>query len=115
MNKAPISSLNRLLTEFRSWQEQRQDSQYAELKSGLERMKSGLDDLQRAARKDERSHARGFNIFRLLGVEHDEVKTHSPLLHTLLSPDGNPGRKSFRCAWAFHGLMNLITGTSSSS
>jgi hypothetical protein len=77
---------------------------YKSLKSGLARHRSGkfkvefaqlrrrLTPVQRRVRERKRRKANQFNIFRLLGVERDEVKTHSALIADLLNPRGTHGQ-----------------------
>jgi hypothetical protein len=88
LDKAALVGISRLLESYNHWQEQRQVENYHALEDSLFRMRDELDILRQRAEKDEYQHASRFNIFSLLGVQNNEVNTHSRLLGELLLPSG---------------------------
>lgn len=67
------------LTEFKN--------SFGHIKAGLKIIISVLSELNKAT-------ALNFNIFRLLGVDREEVRTHSAFLADLLNPMGTHGQKA---------------------
>jgi hypothetical protein len=58
----------------------------------FEHMRTSLDMLKTWNQGQERQSAPRFNLFQLLGVARDEVRTHSALLADLLTPQGTHGQ-----------------------
>lgn len=81
---------------FRSYRDVREANRkslpFAEVKGGLDRLRSELEPLQAAAREREAIEVRDFNIFRILRLSRKEVITHSPMLANLLNPSGTHGQ-----------------------
>jgi len=57
-------------------------------KSDFGRLAKAWQPLRYELEKRNRTQARDFNIFNILGVAHDEVNTHSAFLADLLNPSG---------------------------
>ena len=88
MDMTPPLKIADLLEIFRGRQERHQAAKFHSLEVGLVRMREALNVLQQRAEEEEFLIASRFNIFSLLGVESNEVATHSRLLGELLSPKG---------------------------
>lgn len=63
-----------------------------EFKKRFNQLKEFMGCIQTLGRKYEKETASQFNIFRVLGVERKEVKTHSAFIANLLDPQGNHGQ-----------------------
>jgi hypothetical protein len=55
----------------------------------FQHLRSGITQFQATAAVFDRSVAKRFNLFHLLGVATDEVRTHSALLAEMLDPHGS--------------------------
>jgi len=64
-----------------------------QFKSDFDRLRVVLAELRSEVEERDKALASGFNVFRLLGVSHNEVHTHSALLADFLNPDGRHGQK----------------------
>lgn len=58
----------------------------------FEAIRAGMGALTEWQRERDRREAGGFNIFRVLGIDTREVKTHSAMLGCLLDPEGAHGQ-----------------------
>jgi hypothetical protein len=63
-----------------------------DFRSAFARFREQLESHRKEDRVREANEAPGFNLFRLLSCESDEVRTHSALLAELLSPEGSHGQ-----------------------
>lgn len=61
-------------------------------KRAFRQMAAGVDAIAQTTQQHVQATAPAFNIFRMLGVDTDEVRTHSRLLADLLNPNGSHGQ-----------------------
>ena len=66
---------------------------HSQFKVGFARLQHQFKELQTEIQLTEKRFAPDFNVFRLLSIDTDEVKTHSPLLASLLNPVGQHGQR----------------------
>ena len=78
---------------YRNVTNQLADSGLRQFRGNFAQLRISLARLQDEAEKHNQQAASGFNVFELLGVVHDEVRTHSAFLADLLDPDGAHGQK----------------------
>lgn len=55
-------------------------------------LRGELEERRKQDRERDKAEAPRFNLFRLLGVEPDEVRTHSAFIADLLDPEGSHGQ-----------------------
>ena len=84
-----IQQTAEFIARFRSFDAAMQNERFEQFCADFKRLQTGLAPLQAQAAAEQRRTAGTFNIFRLLGVAHDEVRTHSALLANLLDPHGS--------------------------
>ena len=63
-----------------------------EFQLAFNHIKNGIDSIKKVCKGYEKDYGTNFNIFKILGVGHKEVKTHSALLSNLLDPHGAHGQ-----------------------
>lgn len=88
---ASIAEIDRLLKDFRAFEEQHKAAWIANFKADFTKLAEGFWKVQGVA-LERLKHKPEFNIFRLLEIEHFEVKTHSVMLADLLDPNGSHGQ-----------------------
>ena len=84
MNAISLNQIEVFLSDFK----QKQIEQTEALKNDFKRLLSEYEQFRSKYYKEVRFKAPSFNIFRLLGVTRDEVRTHSRFLAELLHPAG---------------------------
>lgn len=87
-----MSSLDQLaefVDRYRQFRDQSHAEQFSQFCREFRRLESGLSPLRAQAAAERQRTAASFNIFRVLGVDYDEVRTHSALLADLLDPKGS--------------------------
>jgi len=89
MDEASLAGITSLLGNFRLHREETQAEKYKALAEGLSRMRAGLEPIREQFARVEIVNASHFNIFSMLGVQHNEVTTHSRFLYELLRPEGS--------------------------
>ena len=81
------------LKRYETYKTQTQQDALGQFTRAFNRLRPAYEALQRQVLEAARLHAPQFNIFRLLGVAHLEVTTHSAFLASLLQPDGPHGQQ----------------------
>lgn len=84
-----IDPIANFITRFRAFVDERQSSDFERFRVDFRRIQTGIDERKTDAAAAQRQTAANFNIFHILGVHHDEVRTHSALLANLLNPQGS--------------------------
>lgn len=77
------------IERYRTFAQEYDQTRFERFQADFERLRPGMVNLQAAAAAERRSTASTFNIFHLLGVAYDEVRTHSAILADLLNPRGH--------------------------
>ena len=86
--KKSTDGLVQFMKRYETFSQEWETNYLEQLKVDFEKFKSAIGTLQKEAAKKERLVASNFNIFQVLGVVSDEVKTHSAFLANLLNPAG---------------------------
>jgi len=92
MNTISIHQIENFLTEYKQSVIKKRIEETEALKNDFYCLFSEYKQFKRKNIKDARFKAPSFNIFRLLGVTRDEVRTHSRFLAELLNPAGRHGQ-----------------------
>lgn len=80
------------MQRFARFQAAHQAERISEFKTKFGMMARALASIRALAQETDRQTGRAFNIFRVLGMEHLEVRTHSAFLAQLLDPEGTHGQ-----------------------
>ena len=91
---ATLPEIERFFTGYNQLQASNAALRLREFRQGFESLRTVFDSLSAMSRELDRSTGRAFNIFRLLGVEWLEPRTHSKVLVGLLDPNGTHAQGS---------------------
>lgn len=84
-----VEELANFINRYRTFVDECQNRDFDRFRADFRRIQTGIDERKAAAAVAQRQTAANFNIFHILSVHHDEVRTHSALLANLLSPHGS--------------------------
>ena len=83
-----LEEVTSFLHRYRSFTHGQTQDRFTRFCDDFERFRVGMTARLRLAEEDRRRTASTFNVFRVLGVAHDEIRTHSAILADLLDPKG---------------------------
>jgi hypothetical protein len=89
VSDSSIDQIVDFVARFRSLDAKVRNERFEQFCADFTRLQTGLAPLQAQAAAELRRTARTFNLFKVLGVAYDEVRTHSALLANLLDPRGS--------------------------
>ncbi len=92
MNTTSLKQIDNFLQEYRQSIFENRIAQVEALKLDFKRLISDFDQFRNEANEKAPFDAPSFNIFSLLRVTRDEVRTHSKFLAELLNPAGTHGQ-----------------------
>lgn len=87
-----VARLSSFLQDFRKFDEESRRRRLNALGSYLDQLGGDLKTLREKSAEQDRLYAPHFNVFRLLGIERDEVSLHTAFLAELLNPNGPHGQ-----------------------
>ena len=93
MTEIDVENASQLLNHFQNHARDSRQEAINDFQNRFVRLRDEYLERKVSAAEAARNYAIGFNIFRLLGVAHDEQRTHSALLADLLSPNGSHGQQ----------------------
>ena len=88
-----VKELGDFLVHYDQFKTTSKQDALARFELAFNRLRPAYEELHHKVLEEARLHAPQFNIFRLLGVAHLEVPTHSAFLAALLRPDGPHGQQ----------------------
>jgi hypothetical protein len=93
MNQAvTIEEMQHMFNWYKRFSNEWKDARFQEFAVSFGHVKTALHAIMQLSAKLERHRATGFNIFQILKVESNEVRTHSAVLSELLTPSGSHGQ-----------------------
>ena len=92
---ADLAQIREFVTRYHDFRTEGTERRLREFQTGFGHLRSALEIIGGLKRKHDRQVAPTFNIFKILGVQHLEVRTHSRLLAELLDPDGSHGQGDY--------------------
>ena len=95
-----IEELSDLLKRYTRFTRKYTNQRISEFTSNFRVLKASIRSIQDVALELERVSANKFNVFQVLGVTTNEVRTHSAFLSELLRPNGTHGQGSL-FLWSF--------------
>src|SRR5262245_26574954 len=87
-----LHRLRDFLARYQAFGSESERFRLEDFRSGFGPLAAGLAGFRRLAAELDRRQAPRFSIFRVLGIEHREVTTHSRFLAHLLDPSGTHGQ-----------------------
>lgn len=116
MADVDINGVATLLDHYKAFAGRRRTETVRDFQNRFIRLRDDYQSKKVAAQEKARQYAPSFNVFRLLGVERDEQRTHSALLADLLAPDGSHGQQyAFLSHFLEHCQAKFSTSTFSVS
>jgi len=81
-----------LMRRFKRFKQQTQTERFAAVQGFFCRLHLRLPEFRAEEERIRRETSPEFNIFRILGLAHYEVRTHNPFIGELLDPQGSHGQ-----------------------
>jgi hypothetical protein len=93
-NVDSVEKIREFVGRYQSFARSRSNLRLQQLTQSFGHLRTALEALADLDRRSQRRLASGFNLFRALQVQRNEVRTHSAFLAELLDPNGTHGQGS---------------------
>jgi len=92
VNNTLLEEISQLISEYQKIFYMDNQVVIEEFQTSFERLTTGFNQIKKEAGIRAITEAPDFNIFYLMGMTRDEVRTHSAMLANLLNPNGSHGQ-----------------------
>lgn len=79
---------------YRYFERRNKEKIVHDFKGNFNRLNASYNVIKNLSDKLNSTKAEDFNFFKILGIDHLEVKTHTPFISELLDPNGSHGQKN---------------------